>query len=176
MSERRAVFDFGIEGYRPDWLVGGRAIEETHGRRLLGLVGRRLSRLWVVWDLGDDEWFADCPVLLDFEGQQLELNHKKFDELSVTWNQCDPRRPVVWPDFDLRWRDDALPEPGTLLGRSLERVEFVQWVGPDGSAGEGVDVAFGFEGGGRLTVHNALDENGLALGPPDPRTRVHVLR
>ncbi|MFG2334901.1 hypothetical protein ACGFMM_35595 [Streptomyces sp. NPDC048604] len=170
------MFDFGIEGYRPDWLVGGRAVEAAHGRRLAGLAGRRLSRLWVVWDLGDDEWFADCPVLLDFDGEQVELNHKKFDELSVTWNQCDPHRPVVWPDFDLCWRDDALPEQGALVGRTLERVEFVRWVGPDGTAGEGVDVAFVFTDGHRLTVLNALDENGLALGPPDPRTRVKVLR
>lgn len=170
------MFDFGIAGYRPEWLVGGRAVEAAHGRRLRGLVGRRLSGVWVVWDTEDDEWFADCPVLLDFEGERLELNHKKFDELSVTWNQCDPRRPVVWPDFDLCWRDDALPEPASVLGRTLARVEFVEWIGPDGRAGEGIDVAFAFEGGRRLTVFNALDENGLTLGPPDARTRVHALQ
>ncbi|GAA3470616.1 hypothetical protein [Nonomuraea roseola] len=37
----------------------------------------------MVWDLDEDEGFADCPVLLDFEGEQVEINHRKFDALTI---------------------------------------------------------------------------------------------
>ncbi|MEU4771635.1 hypothetical protein [Micromonospora sp. NPDC023644] len=69
------VFDFGVAGYRPGWLNGIDEITDRHGRRLRGLVGRRLTRTWVVWDDDDDEWFADCPVVLDFAGERVEVNH-----------------------------------------------------------------------------------------------------
>jgi len=73
----------------------------------------------MVWDLQDDEWFCDCPVLFDFDGEQVEINHQKFDDLSVTWNTIDTRRPVQWPDFRLRWRPEPLSGLLSLRGLSL---------------------------------------------------------
>ena len=61
------VLRFGIPGYQPHWLNGRDSIRAAHGRRLAGLVGLTLRHLWLAWDLDDDEWFADAPVLLDFE-------------------------------------------------------------------------------------------------------------
>ncbi|WP_158690490.1 hypothetical protein [Streptomyces sp. 142MFCol3.1] len=40
----------------------------------------------LVWDVQDSEWISDCPVLLDFTGEQVEINHAKFDDLSIAWN------------------------------------------------------------------------------------------
>ncbi|MEU1720519.1 hypothetical protein [Nonomuraea sp. NPDC005692] len=48
------------------------------------LEGRRLTRALLVWDLDEDVWFSDGLVLLDFEGEQVEITHQKFDEISVT--------------------------------------------------------------------------------------------
>ncbi|MEU8258042.1 hypothetical protein AB0C06_27680 [Micromonospora inaquosa] len=42
-----------------------------------------------MWDSERDEWFADCPVVLDFAGERLEVNHQKFDDVSITWNSAD---------------------------------------------------------------------------------------
>lgn len=81
---------FGIENYSPRWLNGIAGIRATHAQRLRTLIGRPLTRLWLVWDTQDDEWFSDCPVLLDFDGEQVEINHYKFHDLSITWNSVDP--------------------------------------------------------------------------------------
>ncbi|MDQ7807286.1 hypothetical protein Q5425_26420 [Amycolatopsis sp. A133] len=83
---------FDIRGYQPRWLSGCQAITVAHGRRLRALVGRRLRHVWLLWDLDADEWFADGPVLLDFDGEQAEVNHYEFDDLSITWNTIDPVR------------------------------------------------------------------------------------
>ena len=128
----------------------------------------------MVWDLRDDEWFSDCPVLFDFDGEQIEINHQKFDDLSLTWNSIDPTRPVRWPDFDLEWRPDPLPELRALRGRCLTGVELLEWETRDLAQGN-VDVSFVFEAG-RATVFNALDENGLSFEPPGPNQRPHALR
>ncbi|MCK8680257.1 hypothetical protein [Streptomyces lichenis] len=169
------AFDFGIEGFQPEWREGVRDLRHGHGHRLGALVGRPLTRTWLVWDLEEDRWFADCPVLLDFDGQRVELVHNTFDDLSVTWSTIDPRRPVRWPgaDFVREWRPDPLPELQALCGSVLHRVELLEWTGP-GPAHGNVEVSFVFPGG-RIGVFNAMDENGLTFAPPLPELRVHCL-
>ena len=168
------VFDFGIDGYRPHWLNDRAAVLAGHGERLRALIGRPLTRTWLVWDVQDEVWFPDCPVLLDFAGVQVEVNHQKFDDLSISWNTIHPHRPVRWPDFDLRWRADPLPELRALRGRTLRDLELLAWAGDDLARGT-LALSFRFPDA-RLTVVNALDENGLAFGPPDGRYHGHALR
>ncbi|WP_327356612.1 hypothetical protein [Streptomyces sp. NBC_01304] len=164
---------FGIEGYEPAWQCGVRAVSATHGVRLASLVGRTLTRAALLWDVEDDEWFADAPVVLDFEGEQVELQHQKFDDLSLTWGSVDPGRPVRFLDFALRWRDDAVAELAALQGQPLCEVELLEWRGQD-AAYEMVAVGFRFPQG-RVTVQNGLDENDLSFAPPEPEYRRHAL-
>ncbi|WP_329389281.1 hypothetical protein OG625_35760 [Streptomyces sp. NBC_01351] len=168
------MFDFGIAGYQPVWLNHCSDLVREHGPRLRGLEGRTLTSVWTVWDLEGDEWFCDCPVVFDFEGEQVEINHNKFDDLSVTWNTIETARPVRWPGFRLHWRPDPLPELHALRGRPLAGVELLEWTGRDLAQGS-VSVSFVFEER-RATVFNALDENGLSFDPPDQRQRSHPLR
>ncbi|MEU9835263.1 hypothetical protein AB0D67_27340 [Streptosporangium sp. NPDC048047] len=132
------------------------------------LEGRRMTRALLVWDLDDDVWFADGLVLLDFEGEQVEIVHTKFDEVSITWNTVDPAQPVDWgEEFRLVWRDGAPGELAALKGQRLRAVELLEWAGKDMAQGM-VAVSFAFPNG-RMTIYNALDENGLEFGPPDHR-------
>ncbi|GGX40075.1 hypothetical protein [Streptomyces noursei] len=158
------MFDFGIEGYRPQWLSGRGEVLREHRRRLRALCGRPLTGFWMAWDLDDDEWFCDCPVLLDFAGEQVEVNHHEFDEVSLTWSTIDPGRSLRWAGFDLQWRSEPLPEVQALCGLPLQRVELLGWMGKDAAHGA-VDVSFVFPDG-RVSVFNALDENGLDFARP----------
>ncbi|MFG3722218.1 hypothetical protein ACGF8D_30950 [Streptomyces massasporeus] len=137
-------------------------------------VGRPLTRVWLVRDVQDDEWFSDCPVLFDFTGEQVEINHQKFDDLSITWNTVAPQQPVRWGDFDLQWRHDGRPELHALQDQVLQDVQLLEWTGDDMAQGT-VAVSFRFPHG-RLTIANALDENELTLGPPGVHYQRHSLR
>jgi hypothetical protein len=161
------MFDFGIPGYRPEWLSGRSAIAAAHAARLARLAGRRLTRALLMWDLDEDAWFADCPVLLDFEGEQVEINHWKLDELSISWNTIDPARCPHWPDFHLAWRDDASAELAALVRQPCSTVELLEWRGDDLAEGT-VALGFGFPNG-QMTIYNALDENGMEFTPPEDR-------
>ena len=66
---------------------GASAVKAAHGERLRALTGRPLTRVWAVWDLHDDEWFADCPVLFDFGGEQVELPVIDLDLLTSEGEQ-----------------------------------------------------------------------------------------
>jgi hypothetical protein len=131
--DNRHVSYFGIQRYQPQWRNSRHAVTQAHGRGLHALIGRRLTRSWLVWNRNDDKWFADCPVLLDFEGEQVEINHQKFDDLSITWNSINPSEPIIWTyddhteDFPLRWRDDACPRLAELNGQQLETSEVLEW-------------------------------------------------
>jgi hypothetical protein len=157
---------FGIDGYTPQWQRGLTTIRDTDAARLSSLANLELTQLWLVWDLADDEWFSDCPVLLDFEGTQLEICHSKFDDLSITWNTINPRTPLAWTAFPTRWRHDADPRTTPLLGQPLQSIELLEWSGADLAAGM-IAPSFTFPTG-RLTIHNALDENALSFTTPDP--------
>jgi hypothetical protein len=181
--DNRWVSYFDVAGYQPRWLNGRRAVAAAHGRRLGALVGRRLARVWLVWDRGADEWFADGPVLLDFGGEQVEVNHQKFSDLSITWNTIDPVGQATWstgddgdPEaytFHLGWRHDTLPELVVLEGQRLTAVELLEWA--DGDVADGmVAVSFVFADE-RVTISNALDENDLQLGTPYHGYRRHPL-
>ncbi|HEX7308079.1 hypothetical protein [Lentzea sp.] len=174
---------FDIQGYEPARLRGLPAITVAHGARLRALTGHRLRRAWLLWDLTDDEWFADAPVLLDFGHEQVEVDHQKFDDLSLTWNTIDPVRRPAWtygdrghPDdhvFRFVWRHDANAELAALQGARLDAVELLEWAGGDMADGM-VAVSLVFAEG-RVTVSNALDENGLEFGGPSSGYRVHRL-
>jgi hypothetical protein len=167
------VFDFGIPGYRPEWLSKRSTITTVHGARLARLAGRQLTDALVAWDLDDDEWFADCPVLLNFEGEQVEINHWKFDEVSITWNTIDVARSPAWPDFRLTWRDDVPDELAALTGQTLLTVELLEWRGRALAQGT-VALRFSFSDG-QVTIYNVLDENGMEFTPPDSRYVRHRL-
>ncbi|MBM7784864.1 hypothetical protein [Tenggerimyces flavus] len=160
------VFDFGIDGYRPNWLTGYDALDDAHGERLRALAGRRLTRTWVMWNLDDDEWLSDWPVLLDFEGELLEVNHQKFDELSITWSTIAPTEPPRWPGgFRHAFRDDVPPNYVALVGQTVTSAGFTVWHGAaDDMANGTVMVHVGLTTG-EVTIYNALDENGLHIGP-----------
>ncbi|WP_069461881.1 hypothetical protein [Actinacidiphila rubida] len=165
------MFDFGIPGYQPAWLDSRGDVVQEHGHRLRGLAGRTLTRVWMVWNLRDDEWFCDCPVLFDFDGQQVEINHHKLGDVSLTWNTIDPTCPVRWPGFDLQWRPEPFPGLHALRGLPLRVAELLEWTSRDVALGN-VDISFAFETG-RVTVFNAIDENGVSFDPPGLSQRSH---
>jgi hypothetical protein len=162
------VFDLGLPGYRPCWLRGRQELTSRHGHRLRSLVGRRLHRTWVVWDLDADAWFPDCPVVLDLSGEHLEVNHRRFDELSLSWNTIDLTHAPDWAAAGSRlvWRDDAPTGAAAVSGAVVESVALLDWDG-DGLSRGSVAVGLRFPAGW-LTVYNACDENGVAFGPLDP--------
>lgn len=160
----------GISGFKPSFLIGVDAIRQAHGSRLATLAGRRLTGFALVRFAEDRDWFADCPVVLDFDGIQVEVCHWKFDELSIGWDTINTAATITgWESFELtpQWsHSDERLEP--FIGQELCEVALLEWrpAGRDLAAGT-VAVEFVFAGN-CLRIVNGLDENGIEVGAAHP--------
>jgi hypothetical protein len=167
----------GIPGFTPHWLTGLQAIHAAHGARLGSLVGRTLMSADLACFVEDGSWFADCPVILDFAGERVEICHQKFDELSITWNAIDCSMPIGgWDETDFTpvWRPgcDLL---GDFIGGEVQEVALLEWRGARDMADGMAAVEFVFDAG-RFAVANGLDENVIETGMRGPAYERHVLR
>lgn len=169
--------DIDVSGWQPTWDTAGNQLRR-HSERLRSLPGRRVSDAWIVWNLEHDEWFADLPVVIQFDDVlQLEIGWQKFDDLSITWNTIDvavtPRAWVTWP---LEWRSQAHPALSDIIEQEVTHVEAsrhlftTRGVDPPSDAHSawltsGIWLQTDRSG---LHVFNALDENGLSNERPLP--------
>ncbi|MEU8041523.1 hypothetical protein [Streptosporangium sp. NPDC049078] len=168
----------GISGFEPTFLVGLEAVRERHGPGLATLGGRRLTGFALVRFVEDGDWYADCPIVLDFDGVQVEICHSKLDELSIGWNSIDTTVAISgWEWFELTpvWSSaDERLEP--FVGLELREVALLEW--RPSSCHDLADgtlaVEFAFDAG-RFHIANALDENGIDVGDAHPEFVRHRL-
>lgn len=160
----------GISGFEPTFLVGVDTIRQVHGSRLATLVGRRLTRFALVRFVEDGDWFAECPVVLDFDGAQVEVCHWKFDEFSIGWDTIDTAAAITgWECVELtpRWTqsDERLE---SFVGQELCEVTLLEWRPADRDLAAGtVAVEFVFTRG-CVRIVNGLDENRIEVGAAHP--------
>lgn len=166
-------------GFEPTFLRGLEHLHRAHGQRLGRLTGKPLSTSAVVAHEHSGVWMADYPVVLRFGDEQVEIQHSRFDDLSISWNGIDTTAPIPgyvlkgYPEIpglfegepahlhDPVWTfDDERLAP--FHGQALEEVALVQWRGEDAAHGM-VSVEFIF-GGVRVCVANGLDENTIEVG------------
>lgn len=169
----------GISGFEPTFLVGLEAVREEHGPSLAELGGRRLTGFALVRFVEDREWYAECPVVLDFDGVQVEVRHRKFDELSIGWNTIDTTAAISgWEEYDEltpAWSSaDERLEP--FVGQELREVALLEWhpSSRHDVAGGTIAVEFVFDAG-RFHIANALDENSIDVGDAHPNFVRHRL-
>lgn len=168
----------GVSGFESTFLVGLEAIREEHGPRLAALGGRRLTGFAIVCFVEDGEWFADCPVVLDFDGVQVEICHWKLDELSISWNTIDTRAAIrggEWFEPTPAWSgaDERLE---SFVGQDLREVALLQWrpASRHDLADGAIAVEFVFDAG-RFHIANGLDENSIDIGDAHPDFVRHPL-
>ena len=169
------VNEFDASGWIPQWGEGGEEIDR-HREGLLSCVGHQIVDSWLVWNLANDEWFADLPVVLMLDdGRQLEVCWWKLDELSITWNSVDVNHaPTAWSGGrPLIWRSQAhhaleAVNGGTISGlASTEHRMTTRRLATGESPDDIQGSSWLFSGlllatdRGQLHIFNALDENGL---------------
>ncbi|OKI96774.1 hypothetical protein [Kitasatospora sp. CB01950] len=160
----------GISGFEPSFLVGIEAVRQAHGSRLASLAGGRLTGFALVRFVEDGDWFADCPVVLDIDGRQVEICHSQLDALSIGWNTIDTSAAITgWEWFELtpQWsHSDERLEP--FVGQELREVALLEWRPARHDLATGtVAVEFAFAEG-CLRIVNGLDENRIEIGAAPP--------
>lgn len=163
------MWESGISGWRADWRPGAEQVT-LHASELVSLAGAKLTGAWSIW-IGTDDWFADMPVVLEFDGsRRLEVCWQRFDDLSLSWNTIDiDVTPKAWVD-DLFWRPmahAALRMNEGQIVTSVATTDFTLTISDADSPRPGArsttftgGLWFETTGPG-LHIFNALDANGL---------------
>ncbi len=156
----------GIAGFEPSFSVGIDAIRTAHGLRLAALADRRLTGFAVVRFAESGDWFADCPVILEFGDVRVEICHWKLDELSIGWDTIDTTEVIggwQWAESTPVWsrRDERL---GPFVGCELREVALLEWRPTKRElATRTVAVEFVFDSG-QFRIATGLDENCIEVG------------
>lgn len=172
----------GIDGYNPNFYSNKTVIIDKLGLELRKLIGKRILDIWVVYDAKKDEWFKDCPVVLNVEGIQLELCTNKIDELAITFNMIDMSKELNWYDVDdfiLEWRKEPLSDLLLVKNKIIRSIELIEYnlqtkityskdnpksVGEQHSTwilnGIGFELTDGY-----FSIYNGLDENEISIKP-----------
>lgn len=137
--------------------------------------GHPLEHVLVAFNRWDNEWEMMPPVLIGVNGHWIAIVNTKFDEVSVSVDDVDPKDGFVnwaleceWAregetvtfDWDVVWREYPLSK---LIGQKIRRIEPLVEADP-------YYANFGLLCGAavvletdRLEVYNALDENGIRV-------------
>ena len=103
--------------------------QQTYGELMSNLIGKKLIRLYGVWDQIDSEWFVDPPMLLEFEHGELAVNTLSDQKIAVLWNEISHTQKPVWfdtPPKEFEWKEDLTwKEYYDLGGRELGRIEII---------------------------------------------------
>ena len=102
------------------------------------LLGKRVLRVFGVWDLPDNSWFEETPIIIEFENGMLSVVTKSFHSISVLWNVLFPSEKPTWlgeaPELDwsedLIWKeyisfDDTVIEKAEILHSSTSIIGLV---------------------------------------------------
>jgi hypothetical protein len=155
----------GIEGYKPVWHHDAGALSAAHRRRFAQVIGQPLVGSWLLWDLDNEMWFSGGPVVLGFPGANVEVTHRRFDECGISWDSIDIQAGPGWPGMRLDWWADPHPAIRAAIGQPLRRVSVIERTSPCAWRPRmlhALEFCFGDQ---RVTLFNAMDENGLGGDP-----------
>ncbi len=170
----------GIKGYNPPIYSEKDSLLKTNRVQLLELIGRKLTASFAVWHITNNEWFTECPVILIFDGIQLEICFQKMNDCAVSWNTIDTTQIIDWygmnNEFPLEWRKNSLNEINRLRGMSIKEVNILEYqmetvvienrIDPSQEGRQfksdwmlnGLEFMSGIH---RFVLFNALDTNGI---------------
>lgn len=116
--------------YTPDYIDTTSESISKKSDLLKTLIDLRLLASYVVWDIDENEWFFDGPVVLVFEKKQIELCCHKLEEISITSGAADiGANPIIsWnPEGPYEWRKNALREINCVLDRAVEKINIIEF-------------------------------------------------
>lgn len=68
----------------------------TYSGLVSDLIGKKVIKLYGVWDQIDREWFEDAPMLLEFEHGELAIITLSNEKTAILWNEISLYRNIVW--------------------------------------------------------------------------------
>lgn len=112
----------GIPSYKPKFHRNGKSFKNEFEKTLTELIGKKIERYWLMWNLNENEWLADGPVVVEINGQRFEFTAYQLDDFSMTVNSFELSEKLDWygsgDEMPLAWKEN----PKTELNKNLNKV------------------------------------------------------
>jgi hypothetical protein len=161
---------FGVPDYAPDPHYGTDDVRSAVESVRDELIGASFDGAWLMWDFAEDTWVDDGPTIVCLANHQLEICFGDAQDVYVTVDEIDRKRPLAWFDDRNRpyqWVSNPVRGFQSLSFRQLERIG----VGETGWSSGGVasyqptSIELDF-GSAHLAIERAEPTNVLRFDSP----------
>jgi len=121
----------GIPSYQPKFHSKGERFKKEFAQILSELIGKQIDRFWVMWDLKENKWLADGPVILEIGGNRFEFSAYELDEFSMTINSFELSEKLDWygygDEMPLIWKENGKSELRKNLNTIITEINILTY-------------------------------------------------
>ncbi|WP_053992559.1 hypothetical protein [Mangrovimonas sp. TPBH4] len=156
----------GIPSYKPKFHTKPESFKNEFEKTLSELIGKKIDRFWVMWDINENEWLADGPVILEFDGNRFEFTVYQLTEFSLTINSFELSEKLDWygsgDEMPLAWKENGKPELVKNLSKPITRINILTYP-LDSELLTGIEFVLEKESESDnenfFSIYNGLDQN-----------------
>lgn len=169
----------GIPKYEPFFFNDSNLFLKTHKDEFDKLIGKKIARFWVMWNVKEDEWYPLGPVILEIENNHYEFCADKLDDFSFTINAINMQEQLDWyglgDEMPLVWKENGKQEMQICINLPIVDINILTYnfLGSYTESGKPFESGFMMHGiefklnekNGPIayfSIFNALDQNGLS--------------
>jgi len=155
----------GIEKYDLNYISDFEELNKLYKKQFTDLLGKSIESYFVQWELNENTWNEDGPIILLINGVSFEFTAYQFD-YSFTINKIKRTDKLDWygagSDMPLEWHENPFERINTILNRPITKIYALEY----GHSESFNLVGFEFEFEGTkdcLHISNGLDCNTIKL-------------
>ncbi len=156
----------GISTYKPNFHTSAESFKNEFDKTLSGLIGKRIERLWLMWDVKENEWLADGPVILEINGNRFEFTVYQIAEFSLTINSFELSDALDWygsgDEMPLTWKENGKDELIKNLNKPIIGINILTYT-MESELLYGIEFILETESVSHLEnffcIYNGLDQN-----------------
>ncbi len=122
----------GIRTYKPNFFNDPDLFLKTQKDKFEKLIGKPITRYWVMWDEKEDEWYPDGPVILEIDEDNYEFCAYQLDDFSFTLNTIDLKEKLDWygmgDELPLCWKENGKQELQDSLNRPITAIYVLTYI------------------------------------------------
>ena len=158
----------GIPSYEPKFHTTSEGFKKEHGGILSELIGNKIERFWIMWDVNENEWLADGPVILEINGNRFEFTVNQIAEFSLTISSFELSDKLDWygsgNEMPLIWKENGKPELVQNLNKTIVGINILTYT-MTSELLTGIEFVLEKESESDnenfFSIYNGLDENAI---------------
>lgn len=121
----------GIPSYKPKFHRSGKSFKNEFEKTLTELIGKKIEHYWLMWDLNENEWLADGPIVVKIDGQRFEFTAYQLDDFSMTINSFELSEKLDWygsgDEMPLAWKENPKIELSKNLNKLITEINILTY-------------------------------------------------